>query len=81
MNENKGKYLDWTMRFAIMEMIWKTITNTIIKLCSEEQKKRVRKGEQVEWIDCEREKEMLEEKEEKSIFSIYAFSIIMDTKC
>lgn len=71
------------MRFAIMEMIWKTITNTTVELCSEEQKKRVRKGERVEWIDFVwgREREMLEEKEEKSIFSIYAFSIIMDTKC
>lgn len=56
------------MRFEIMENPWYCTPTLAHTNTSDEQKK--------EWA-----RETLEEKEEKSIFSIYAFSIIVDQKC
>lgn len=72
MNENKGEFPSLksvsTMRFEISE-IHDMNTNT-------------RTHQHIWWTKEEKKgRETLEEKEEKSIFSIYAFSIIMDTKC
>lgn len=76
MNENKGK--SW-LNHAICDYgnDMKTITNTIaLRRRTKEKSEKGRK-----YSEREKERETLEEKEEKSIFSIYAFSIIMDTKC